>query len=187
MFLLYNLVFGLAIEGIDMAAHAGGLVAGFVCGAILSQPLDRVNRVTRSIRNVLTLAVGSAGIAAAILAAPSPPGDIRAELDRVSKVEKEVEEIYQDAVRANRAGTLSDEQLLEILEARVLRPWQDVREAFGRMETTRLPATQRRLVAKLQKEIQAREDDWRARVAALREHIGAKRKALQRGNVDPVD
>lgn len=35
-FLGYNLVFGLGAEGIDMAAHLGGLAVGLVCGLLLT-------------------------------------------------------------------------------------------------------------------------------------------------------
>ncbi len=35
-FIGYNTVFGLGIPGIDMAAHFGGLAAGFVCGLLLT-------------------------------------------------------------------------------------------------------------------------------------------------------
>src|SRR5215475_3534683 len=34
-FLGYNLVFGFIIQGIDMAAHLGGLAGGFICGCVL--------------------------------------------------------------------------------------------------------------------------------------------------------
>ena len=33
-FLFYNIVFGMMASGIDMAAHIGGLIAGFACGLI---------------------------------------------------------------------------------------------------------------------------------------------------------
>jgi rhomboid protease GluP len=35
-FLGYNLIFGLFVPNIDMAAHVGGLVVGFVCGLVLA-------------------------------------------------------------------------------------------------------------------------------------------------------
>ncbi len=35
-FVGYNMVFGLGVPGIDMAAHLGGLVVGFVCGLVLT-------------------------------------------------------------------------------------------------------------------------------------------------------
>ncbi len=40
LFLVFNLYYGMTAKGIDMAAHIGGLTAGFACGLILSQPLS---------------------------------------------------------------------------------------------------------------------------------------------------
>ncbi len=39
-FIVYNLIFGAAITGIDNAAHIGGLIGGFVMGYFLAMPLD---------------------------------------------------------------------------------------------------------------------------------------------------
>src|SRR5262252_11016003 len=36
-FVGYNLLYGLVQEGIDMAAHIGGLAGGFLCGLVLTQ------------------------------------------------------------------------------------------------------------------------------------------------------
>ena len=52
-FLGYNLVFGFIIQGIDMAAHLGGLVGGFVCGFVLTPSLTFTSRSQRQKRNVL--------------------------------------------------------------------------------------------------------------------------------------
>ncbi|MCU0980724.1 MAG: rhomboid family intramembrane serine protease [Pirellulaceae bacterium] len=79
-FLFYNLIFGFSIPGIDMAAHLGGLAAGFVCGLILSQPLDQVSRRTRAWRNGVMLTLGVAGLLIAWLAAPDAPLDLQARL-----------------------------------------------------------------------------------------------------------
>ena len=40
-FLLYNLLWGMGEEGLNMAAHVGGLFAGFACGLVLSHPLTK--------------------------------------------------------------------------------------------------------------------------------------------------
>jgi rhomboid protease GluP len=76
-FLFYNLIFGFSIPGIDMAAHLGGLAAGFACGLILSQPLDQVSSRTRAWRNGVMLALGVAGLLIAWLAAPDAPVDLQ--------------------------------------------------------------------------------------------------------------
>jgi hypothetical protein len=38
-FIVLNLIFGLKVKGIDMAAHAGGFVGGAICAGILARPL----------------------------------------------------------------------------------------------------------------------------------------------------
>ena len=40
-FIAYNLVYGFAQQGIDMAAHLGGLATGFLCGLVMALPLTR--------------------------------------------------------------------------------------------------------------------------------------------------
>ena len=73
-FLIYNVILGVAIPGIDLAAHAGGLVAGFLCGALMSQRLDQVTRGTRTWRNLLTLGVGLGGVCVASWPRPAARG-----------------------------------------------------------------------------------------------------------------
>jgi rhomboid protease GluP len=52
-FLGYNLFYGLTLPNIDMAAHVGGLVAGFLCGAVLSRRPGPAALAGRGIRNLL--------------------------------------------------------------------------------------------------------------------------------------
>lgn len=64
-FVLYNLIFSAAVPGIDMSAHVGGLVGGFVFGAAIAAPLDDAGVRSRTWRNALVAAVGLLAIAAA--------------------------------------------------------------------------------------------------------------------------
>jgi len=57
-FIAYNLFCGMLQPNIDTAAHVGGLVAGFLGGLILSQPLTQESLATRRVRNFRVLALG---------------------------------------------------------------------------------------------------------------------------------
>jgi rhomboid protease GluP len=60
LFVVYNIVYGMAHAEVDMVAHIGGLVSGFVAGALLAQPLlPNQNRLHRG----RTLAVTAGAIA----------------------------------------------------------------------------------------------------------------------------
>jgi rhomboid protease GluP len=63
-FLFYNLIFGMAIPNIDMAAHLGGLAGGFFCGLVLSQPFTEAARSGRLWRNVLLIFLGACVVTA---------------------------------------------------------------------------------------------------------------------------
>lgn len=65
-FVLYNLVFSAAVPGIDLSAHLGGLVGGFVAGAAIAAPLDEKGAHSRLWRNTLVGLVGFAAIAFAV-------------------------------------------------------------------------------------------------------------------------
>jgi rhomboid protease GluP len=71
-FLVLNLLLGLTVPGIDMAAHVGGLVGGFLCGLALSLPITSQARSRRAARNVLVAVVGAALVVLAALAVPEP-------------------------------------------------------------------------------------------------------------------
>ncbi len=60
VFIGYNVVYGLMQAGTDMAAHAGGLIAGFLCGLVLSIPLAVETAGKRRVRNAI-VALGRRG------------------------------------------------------------------------------------------------------------------------------
>jgi tetratricopeptide (TPR) repeat protein len=62
-FIGYNVVFGLAQKNTDMAAHAGGLVAGALVGSVLAR--DLLNPAEHAIRRLFI----TAGLAAALVLA----------------------------------------------------------------------------------------------------------------------
>jgi rhomboid protease GluP len=71
VFVLANLAFGL-VPGIDLSAHIGGLVGGFLFGAALSCPLTEDGARRRLLRNVGVAAFGAGAIGIAVWALRSP-------------------------------------------------------------------------------------------------------------------
>jgi len=59
LFIAYNLMNGATHQGIDNAAHLGGLIGGFVLGFVLARPLDRTARMNPAPRLAAALALGT--------------------------------------------------------------------------------------------------------------------------------
>ncbi|WP_169979956.1 rhomboid family intramembrane serine protease [Tautonia rosea] len=62
-FVVYNTLFGLAIPGIDNAAHLGGLASGFVAGLLLQRPWP----VSRPTAGLIRQLLGGLAVASALL------------------------------------------------------------------------------------------------------------------------
>ena len=107
-FLIYNVLFGMTVPGIDMAAHIGGVVAGFVCGLILSQPLSVEMVARRRFRNGAVTVAGTIALLFVVRALPDAPPDIEREMQRFAEMEKQV--LDTSDVLASRAqrGVISD-------------------------------------------------------------------------------
>lgn len=169
-FLFYNLIFGLSIPGIDMAAHAGGLAAGFVCGLVASQPLDRVSPLTRAWRNTAMLALGLAGLGLAWRAAPPAPIDLHAHLTHFEAVERSAVDAYNTALRRHQADDLSADELARVIETTVLPPWREIHAQFDSLDPQRLPVASRPTVERLRQYMALREEAWTAQANGLKDN-----------------
>jgi hypothetical protein len=72
IFLVYNLIYGLSSTNVDLAAHGGGLVFGFLAGCALAQPLAVDGQRVYPIRTLTVALCGVALAFAAITHLPRP-------------------------------------------------------------------------------------------------------------------
>jgi hypothetical protein len=177
--LIHSLLYGMTASGIDMAAHVGGLVAGFVCGLILSQPLSLEMLSRRRLRNVGVLVAAAILLPLAALALPEAPPDIEAEMLRFAAVEREAIDTNNTLVRKSQSGTVSDLEFADTLEREVLPPWTETRKRIeGLLD---VPYADREHLSRLAEFMRCREESWQMQVAGLREQDPVK---LEQGAKD---
>ena len=170
MFVVINLVFGFAVPGIDLTAHIGGLVIGFLLGLAM---LAKIEGRPRASRIALVAIAGGALVGGSVIALSSPrtnPLRQQAFIDAYKA--------YGELATAYQHHQLSDAPAQAILQLRVLPParygcdgatddlaaecarWLPVWELLG----TELALTgDERMQLKLERHMRDREEKIRAR------------------------
>src|SRR5262247_4010710 len=169
-FLGYNLVYGFMVQGIDMAAHLGGLAGGFVCGFVLTPSPTFVGPSRHQGRSVL---VGVMGLGLIIGLSELLPRaeDVEARLQQFASLDTTILATFNRAITQLQQGKLSEAEVVRILEQEVLPPWRAQREGLHQLTTlSRLPTRQKRLVATLVEYITARQERWELLREGLYQH-----------------
>lgn len=165
-FVAYNVFYAFGEENIDMAAHIGGLVTGFLCGMTMRLPLASglVNR--RWVGNGIVGGIGAVVIALAIGNGLGHVADVEGALLQFGEVEERVLAKFNDTAEKAQANELSDTQVSLILDQEILTPWREAREAFETMVD--VPTQQKQLVEQLVTYMNLREEAWRLLSEALK-------------------
>ncbi|MBV8817751.1 MAG: rhomboid family intramembrane serine protease [Acidobacteriaceae bacterium] len=98
VFIGYNVIFGFARAGTDIAAHGGGLIMGFLCGMVLSTSLAVDPRPQRLRRNALVAAGASLLVVGSAIALPRPV-DIVDEIKHFTLTETTTSAAYSAALK----------------------------------------------------------------------------------------
>lgn len=123
VFLIYALFNGFARQGIDNAAHVGGLVAGAAMGWVLAGAVPGAKRGSPWARAAAVAAALLAAVGAMVATTPSPRVDHRAMFAAADQLQKlvprgqAVHAALQKDANAAKAGTMSPEQLVQAVEA----------------------------------------------------------------------
>jgi rhomboid protease GluP len=161
-FLMYNVIFGLVREGVDMAAHVGGLLAGICLGLLLSHPFVGRSFARRTVGNFYA---GLLGAAAIVIGIGFLPHNL-AELERLPKTEEKLLGIYNSAVQNVKTGAITGDEFAEIVERDVIPQWRDTRDRLETLST--LPEPQKTIIGLYRKYMDARLKSWELRVAGIR-------------------
>jgi len=178
-FLGYNVVYGFIVQGIDMAAHLGGLAGGVVCGFVLTPALTFASRSRHQGRSVLVGVMGL-GLVMGLSDLLPRAEDVEARLQQFAALDTAVLATFNRAITQLQQSKLTEAEMVRILEQEVLPPWRAQHEALQQLTTlSRLPTRQQRLVTTLVEYMTARQEGWELLREGLRQH---DQRALKRAN-----
>lgn len=162
-FVGYNIFFSL-LPGVDMAAHLGGLVAGFLLALFLVQRDPKANR-RLGWRTFAALAAGIMLTVVTVRGVPAP-GDLLGEFKRLDPIEKQSLSLYNASLKNWNAHKISDKEFADTIEQQILPAWKSERDAISKLKN--LPADQSKLAAKVVKYMDARTESWTLLAEGLR-------------------
>ncbi|AWM38520.1 Rhomboid protease GluP [Gemmata obscuriglobus] len=138
-FLAYNVFFGLTQPNIDLAAHAGGFVTGFLCGLVLSRPFTPAGVAARPTRNFVTGFGGFVVITVGLtLLSVAPPKIvlIDRELERCEELDKRARQFIRTGHERLSRGDLDDKAFAETIERSLLPEWREARTRLAALRGT---------------------------------------------------
>jgi membrane associated rhomboid family serine protease len=124
VFVLLNLVIGVAIKNVGLAGHLGGFVAGLCAGLVLARPLGSATSLaTASLRVVVLVAFGAVALVGGFARQPRPV-NFPVELKKFYEMQFDTVNLYDTAVLKRRRAQLSDAEFIKILDNQVRPPWR---------------------------------------------------------------
>ena len=140
VFIGFNLLNGFSHQGIDNAAHIGGLAAGFTMGLVMARPLSPQARIQINNAKIfgrgaalalLILAVLFLGVRASPRASAEEQA-FRLDMAAMEKLERSAQAAFKDALTQMQQGTYTPTQFAQRLESDVLPRWTTIQETFQR-------------------------------------------------------
>jgi rhomboid protease GluP len=177
-FLLYNVVFSSLVPGIDMAAHGGGLAAGFCCGLIMSQPLDLHSVAHRWRRNLVTALLAIVALPLSFTLLPAAPQDIAVAQQQFDRLRQEAIARYNAAAQDMKADKISEGELADIVEQSVLPTWRKAHLQLQQLRES--PMVRQEVADSLDRYMTLLEESWQALVQAIRQNDPDKMAEHQR-------
>jgi membrane associated rhomboid family serine protease len=159
MFILYNAGAG----GLEGVAELSGLVAGFVCGLVLTRDVADRKPPTRRIAVAMAVTLSIAAASAIPLHGIT---DVRPEVQRVIALEGRTAGTYRTAADQFIKGRITAAALAQLIERAIV---PELQAAGARLEVLHgVPREDQPLVADAEEYLRLRSESWRLRVEELR-------------------
>lgn len=133
LFVLANILAGMTLEHIDLAAHIGGLIAGIASGLLLSQPVSLRARERRGPRLAILCAASLVVIVTLAAALPRKVIAVDAELKRFDRAQIALTDRFNRAF-SGEEGKLSISEMRALLENEILPAWNEARTRVEKLE-----------------------------------------------------
>jgi rhomboid protease GluP len=156
IFIAINLVFGLSQSNVDIAAHLGGLVAGFLLGCGLIGPLVPADPDWRQPRGLAVAVAGAALVFVCVLRMPVVD-DWRSDLNRLIALDTNNQRLYSDGMRKVQMHQMSTDAFAALIDKQMLPPWNAERDNLSKLK---LSAQQRGFAAQLVEYMSLRAEAW---------------------------
>jgi len=163
IFVGYNVVAGASQQGIDMAAHGGGLAGGWILGMLLSRKLLPG---AGSVRAVVVAVLGGAAVVWAAGHLP-PVADADAEWEKMVTVDTHCVDTYNKAVDQWTKHQISSGAFASILESQILPPYRQARAA---LQSVKYPLADRSQWDKRLQYTAKRQEQWETLARAVRDN-----------------
>jgi len=155
IFLGVNLVYGVSQAHVDMSAHLGGFVFGFVFGCALAQPFA-ASPAARLARSMVVLMVGIALSAGWAMKLPVTD-DMSAALKHMGTVETASLKLYNDSLDKIKSDKITAPQFDQIVNQQILPPWNNEKATLQKL---RVEGPQKTLVDRLVAYMSLRAEGW---------------------------
>lgn len=169
LFVGFNAIYSL-LPRVSFAAHFGGIVAGFLAGMLLAQPLRAQSRPSRLLRNVALVACGAVVVAVSIAGLHARYRNLDALAALLDRANVAMSTFSAADKRVDR-NKMSDADFASLIEGKLLPEWRSVRAS---LTDTSVPATFAGEIGPIVDYMRIREDAWNAAIVLAHEKI-AKR------------
>ncbi len=127
MVLAINLLIGVSLPQVDMAAHLGGLVGGAATGWALEQQPKAWSMLRRAL---VVGGIGAATLVGVSYVVPAGQPDVPLVVERYDEAAARAVKRFNALVTKARAGELTDQQMADAIEREVLPEWRAARQAL---------------------------------------------------------